>query len=186
MSKSETTSAGLLLYRLRNGVLEVFIGHMGGPFWSKKDDGGWSIPKGEFGQDEDPLLAARREFEEETGSPPPDGPTLSLGEKRQSSKKRITAWALEGDFDAASLKSNTFVMQWPPRSGRQAEFPELDRAAWFDTETARRKLVKGQVPFLEVLEETLADRGYTWSSEPPDAERTTSPDADRDVQGSLF
>lgn len=186
MSKSKTTSAGLLLYRLENGELQVFLGHMGGPFWSKKDDGGWSIPKGEFGEEEDPFVAARREFEEETGSPPPDGPTSPLGELRQSSGKRITAWAIEGDFDAQSLKSNMFVMEWPPRSGRQAEFPEIDRADWFDTGTARRKLVKGQVPFVEVLEEMLAARGCSWNAEPSTAAPPDDSPAAREVQNSLF
>ena len=150
-----TTSAGILLYRVRDGQPEVFIGHMGGPFWKNKDDRGWSIPKGEYEQDEDPLSAARREFEEEIGSAPPGGPALMLGEVRQSSGKRIVAWAVEGDFDPAAVRSNTFVMEWPPRSGRKAEFPEIDRAEWFDLTTARRKLVKGQVPFLDALEREL-------------------------------
>jgi predicted NUDIX family NTP pyrophosphohydrolase len=151
-------SAGILLYRVRHGQIEVFLGHMGGPFWAKKDERGWSIPKGEYGPDEAPLAAARREFEEETGAAPPAGPALSLGEVRQSSGKRIVAWAIEGDFDPAAVTSNTFVIEWPPRSGRQAEFPEIDRAEWFDLPTARLKLVKGQVPFLDALEGALAAR----------------------------
>jgi predicted NUDIX family NTP pyrophosphohydrolase len=151
-------SAGILLYRVRDGRIEVFIGHMGGPFWANKDERGWSIPKGEYEPDEEPFAAARREFEEETGSAPPDGPALSLGEVRQSSGKRIVAWAVEGDFDPAVVSSNTFVMEWPPRSGRQAEFPEIDRAEWFDLPTARRKLVKGQVSLLDALERALAAR----------------------------
>ena len=145
----------MLLYRLRDGRLEVFIGHMGGPFWKNKDAGGWSIIKGEYEEHEDPFVAARREFAEETGAEPPPGATVDLGEVRQPSGKRITAWAIEGDFDAAAVKSNTFTMEWPPRSGRHQEFPEIDRADWFDTATARVKLVNGQVPFIDVLEDRV-------------------------------
>jgi predicted NUDIX family NTP pyrophosphohydrolase len=145
-------SAGLLLYRVRDSQLEVLLGHMGGPFWANKDDRGWSIVKGEYEEGEDPFAAACREFLEETGTAPPEGPRVELGELRQPSGKRITAWAIESDFDPAGVKSNTFTIEWPPRSGRQQEFPEIDRAAWFDATTARRKLVKGQVPFIEVLE----------------------------------
>jgi predicted NUDIX family NTP pyrophosphohydrolase len=145
-------SAGLLLYRLRDGRLEVFIAHMGGPFWAGKDEGGWSIVKGEYEEHEDPRAAACREFLEETGSQPPTGRMLALGEVRQPSGKRIVAWAIESDFDADSVRSNTFTIEWPRGSGRQREFPEVDRAGWFDTQTARRKLVKGQVPFIDLLE----------------------------------
>ena len=152
---ARSLSAGLLLFRVRDGQPQVLIAHMGGPFWAKKDDGGWSIPKGEYQAGEDPLAAARREFEEEIGSAPPDGPALELGELRQSSGKRIVAWAVEGDLDPGTVRSNTFVMEWPPRSGREAEFPEIDRAEWFDLQTARRKLVKGQVPFVDRLERAL-------------------------------
>jgi predicted NUDIX family NTP pyrophosphohydrolase len=155
VAKSKSVSAGLLLYRFVDGRLEVLIGHMGGPFWTKKDAGGWSIPKGELGEGEDPLLAARREFEEETGSPPPDGPTLELGEVRQASGKRVIAWAIEGDLDPGTVKSNTFVMEWPPKSGRQAEFPEIDRVAWVDVATAGEKLVRGQARFVELLDELV-------------------------------
>jgi predicted NUDIX family NTP pyrophosphohydrolase len=157
MSKASKTSAGLLLYRLRDGRLEVFIGHMGGPFWQKKDAGGWSIIKGEYEDGEDPLVAARREFAEETGTEAPQGATVALGEVRQPSGKRITAWAIEGDFDPAAVSSNTFTMEWPPRSGRYQEFPEIDRADWFDTATARAKLVSGQVPFIDVLERRVLE-----------------------------
>jgi predicted NUDIX family NTP pyrophosphohydrolase len=150
-------SAGLLLYRKRDGRLEVFIGHMGGPFWERKDDGGWSILKGEYEEAEDPFAAARREFEEETGSPPPEGPTIELGEVRQRSGKRIVAWAIESDFDPASVRSNTFTLEWPKGSGQLREFPEIDRAGWFDTATARSKLVKGQVPFIEALESQISE-----------------------------
>lgn len=155
MANAKAKSAGLLLYRLRAGRPEVFLGHMGGPFWAKKDEAAWSVFKGEYGDDEDPYLAARREWEEETGSPPPDGPVLELGEVRQASGKRVIAWALEGDFDPADLRSNTFAIEWPPRSGRQAEFPEVDRGEWFDLDTARRKLVRGQVPLIDALERAL-------------------------------
>ena len=155
MARPNPQSAGLLLYRIRDGGPEVFIGHMGGPFWAKKDERAWSVFKGEYDDSEDALAAARREFEEETGSPPPDGPLIDLGEVRQSSGKRVNAWAVEGDFDPADLKSNTFTAEWPPRSGRQAEFPEVDRAEWFDLETARAKLVKAQAGFIDVLEREL-------------------------------
>lgn len=159
VSKAKVKSAGVLLYRIRDEQLEVFIGHMGGPFWAKKDDRGWSIPKGEYQPEEDPLVAAKREFAEEIGSELPDGELIELGEHRQPSGKRILAWALEGDFDPAMVQSNTFEVEWPPRSGKTAEFPEIDRAAWFDLATAEQKLVSGQVPFLDVLEEALSAAG---------------------------
>ena len=149
-------SAGLLLYRVRDGVPEVLLGHMGGPFWAHKDEHAWSIPKGEYGDDEDALAAARREFAEETGSAPPDGEPLPLGEVRQSGGKRVVAWAVEGDFDPGGLESNTFTVEWPPRSGRHSEFPEVDRAEWFDPDTARRKLVRAQSAFVDALERELA------------------------------
>lgn len=145
-------SAGLLLYRVRDDRLEVFLAHMGGPFWARKDEGAWSIVKGEYEDVEDPFAAARREFFEETGAEPPAGRTLELGEVRQASGKRVVAWAIEGDFDPASVRSNTFTLEWPPRSGQMREFPEVDRAEWFDTATARRKLVKAQVAFIDALE----------------------------------
>jgi predicted NUDIX family NTP pyrophosphohydrolase len=155
---SKPASAGLLLYRIRDGRLEVLLGHMGGPFWARKDEGAWSIMKGEYAAGEDPLAAARREFEEETGSAPPPGPALELGEVRQSSGKRVTAWAVEGDFDPARLRSNTFEIEWPPRSGRMREFPEIDRAEWFDPVTARTKLVRAQTAFVDRLEQALTGR----------------------------
>lgn len=145
-------SAGILLYRLRDGRLEVFIAHMGGPFWARKDEGAWSVIKGEYEQGEDPFDAARREFQEETGSPAPSGRVVDLGEVQQRSGKRVVAWAIEGEFDPASVRSNTFTVEWPRGSGELREFPEIDRAAWFDTTTARGKLVKGQVPFIDALE----------------------------------
>jgi predicted NUDIX family NTP pyrophosphohydrolase len=153
VAKPPSRSAGLLLYRIRDDRLEVLIAHMGGPFWAKKDERAWSIPKGEYTDDEEPLAAAKREFEEELGSPPPDGPARPLGEVRQSSGKRVVAWAIEGDFDPAGIHSNTFTTEWPPRSGRTAEFPEIDRAEWVDLATARRKLVKAQVALLDPLED---------------------------------
>jgi predicted NUDIX family NTP pyrophosphohydrolase len=150
-------SAGLLLYRRSgDGGVEVLIGHMGGPFWARKDDGGWSIPKGEYDPDDDPLQAARREFEEELGSPPPAESFEPLGEVRQPSGKRLTVWAAEGDFDCSTARSNTFSMEWPPRSGQMQEFPEIDRAEWFAVDVARSKLVKGQVAFLDRLLDRLS------------------------------
>lgn len=134
----------------------MLIAHMGGPYWAKKDDGGWSIVKGEYGEDEDAYAAARREFEEETGAPPPAATPLELGEVRQPSGKLISVWAIEGDLDASQIKSNTFTMEWPRGSGAQREFPEVDRADWFDLESARRKLVKGQVPFVDRLQAELS------------------------------
>ena len=129
----------------------MLLGHMGGPFWARKDEGAWSIPKGEYVPGEDPLAAARREFEEETGMAPPTGEPIPLGAVKQPRGKVIHVWCLRGDFDTASLRSNTFPLEWPPRSGRIQDFPEIDRAEWFSVETARRKLVRGQIPFLDLL-----------------------------------
>ena len=150
------TSAGLVLYR-RETRLQVLHGHMGGPFWARKDDGAWSIPKGEYGAGEDAFTAARREFAEELGSAPPQDGYLELGEVRQANGKVVTAWAVEGDLDADAIVSNTFDLEWPPRSGRHQSFPEVDRAAWFDLEAARPKLVKGQSEFLDRLAATLSE-----------------------------
>ena len=147
-------SAGLLLFRRRDGRLEVLLAHPGGPLWESKDDGVWTIPKGEFDANEDPLDAARREFEEETGGTP-DGDFIPLEPLRQPSGKLIYAWAVEGDFDPTALKSNSFHMEWPPRSGKQGEFPEVDRAEWLTVETAARKISVGQRPFLDQLQLTL-------------------------------
>jgi predicted NUDIX family NTP pyrophosphohydrolase len=144
-------SAGLLLFRRTPSGLEVLLGHMGGPFFARRDAGAWSIPKGEFGADEEAYVAARREFEEEFGAPPPDAPVIELGTVRQRNGKQVTAWALESDFDAATIVSNTFELEWPPRSGRTQTFPEIDRAAWFDLATARTKLVAGQDVLLDRL-----------------------------------
>jgi predicted NUDIX family NTP pyrophosphohydrolase len=143
-------SAGILLHRRRGAGLEVLLVHPGGPFWAGKDAGAWSIPKGIVGAGENPLAAARREFAEETGAEP-QGEAMALGAFRQSAAKIVEVWAVEGEFDPASLKSNTFEMEWPPRSGRCAEFPEADRAAWFAPEEAARKLIQGQRAVLEAL-----------------------------------
>jgi predicted NUDIX family NTP pyrophosphohydrolase len=154
------TSAGLLLYRTNHdGELEVLLVHPGGPFWAKKDDAAWSIPKGEYESTEDPHAAALREFAEELGSLPPDGQDSDLGTVRQSSAKSVVAFAREGNFDATSISSNLIEIDWPPRSGRKLEIPEVDRADWFDLETARRRLVKGQVPFLDRLLEQAQPPG---------------------------
>jgi predicted NUDIX family NTP pyrophosphohydrolase len=157
VSKAKT-SAGLLLYRIRAGQLEVLIAHMGGPFRANRDDGAWSIVKGEYDEREDAYAAARREFEEETGAPAPDGEALALGEVRQRSGKRITAWAIDSDFDASRIDSNTFSIEWPRGSGEQREFPEIDRVEWVDCATARRKLVRGQHELVETLRRRLEDR----------------------------
>jgi predicted NUDIX family NTP pyrophosphohydrolase len=143
-------SAGILLFRRRGGAIEVLLVHPGGPFWARKDDGAWSIPKGEYAPGEEPLAAARREFEEETGAPV-TGAAIALGAFHQPSGKIVEAWAVEGDFDPTTLKSNTFTLEWPPRSGRMREVPEVDRAGWFAPEEAARKLLKGQRPILEAL-----------------------------------
>jgi predicted NUDIX family NTP pyrophosphohydrolase len=148
-------SAGILLYRRSAGALELLLVHPGGPYWARKDDGAWSIPKGEHGDGEDPLDCARREFEEETGTMPPDGALVALGEVRQRSGKRVRAWAAEGDLDADAVRSNTFTVEWPPRSGRMQEFPEVDRAGWFAPDAARRALVPAQAEFVDRLVEHL-------------------------------
>ncbi len=145
------TSAGVLLYRRRDRGPEVLIGHMGGPFWARRDEAAWSVPKGEHGPDEDALAVALREFEEEMGSPVPASGFMPLGAVRQSGGKVLTVWAAEGDLDAETTVSNTFELEWPPRSGRVQEFPEIDRAAWVPLDEARTKLVKGQVPLLDRL-----------------------------------
>ena len=144
-------SAGILLYRDRDGVREVLLVHPGGPFWAKRDAGAWSIPKGEYADDEDPQACALREFEEEIGTPLAAGELVELGSVRQRSGKVVTAWAAEGDLDPAGIRSNTFELEWPPRSGCVREFPEVDRAAWFSLEAAREKLVPAQAELLSRL-----------------------------------
>jgi predicted NUDIX family NTP pyrophosphohydrolase len=148
-------SAGILLFRRPAGALELLLVHPGGPYWARKDDGAWSIPKGEHAEGEDALACARREFEEETGSAPPPGELVALGEVRQRSGKRVSAWAAEGDLDPAAVRSNTFAVEWPPRSGRMQEFPEVDRAGWFAPDDARRLLVPAQAAFVDRLVEHL-------------------------------
>jgi predicted NUDIX family NTP pyrophosphohydrolase len=155
MSARTARSAGIVLHRGRGGELEVLLVHPGGPVWAHRDAGAWSIPKGEYAEDEDPLAAARREFGEELGTPAPDGDVRELGEIRQKSGKRVRAWALAGDLDAEQIQSNTFSMQWPPRSGRIQEFPEVDRAQWFRLDEAREKLNPAQAEFLERLSDML-------------------------------
>ena len=149
------TSAGILLYRQSEVGLEVLIAHMGGPFWERKDEGAWSIPKGETKDGEDTLAVAKREFAEELGSPPPQEPYLELGEVRQASGKRVAVFAAAGDLDTESVLSNTFEMEWPKGSGQLREFPEIDLAAWLSLAQAREKLIPAQVPFLERLESAL-------------------------------
>ena len=149
--RSPALSAGLLLHRGAGPALEVLLVHPGGPFWARRDAGAWSIPKGEIDPGEDPLAAARREFAEELGSPAPGGAAIALGEIRQKSGKRVTAWGLAGDLDPETVVSNTFTMPWPPGSGRETEFPEVDRAAWCSPAQAREKLVPAQVQLLERL-----------------------------------
>jgi predicted NUDIX family NTP pyrophosphohydrolase len=143
-------SAGLLMYRIRNGAVEVLLAHPGGPFFQDKDDGAWSIPKGEIEPGEDLLVTAQREFAEETGIKP-IGPFLPLRPIQQKGGKIVHAWAFAGDCDPAAVKSNTFTLEWPPKSGRQAEFPEIDRAEFFDLAAARKKIKPGQEAFLAEL-----------------------------------
>ena len=144
-------SAGILLYRRRDGAIEVLIAHMGGPLWARKDERAWSIPKGEYLDGEDPYDAARREFAEELGQPAPDADPIDLGEITQSSGKRVNAWAVEGAFDTAAVVSNMFPMEWPRGSGQMQEFPEIDKAEWCSLEQARRRLIRGQVELLDRL-----------------------------------
>jgi predicted NUDIX family NTP pyrophosphohydrolase len=151
-------SAGIVLHRAGDGGPEVLLVHPGGPLWAKKDDGAWSIPKGEYEPDEDALACALREFEEETGTRLDAAELVDLGAVVQKAGKEVRAWAVRGDLDPATVRSNTFVMEWPPRSGRQQEFPEIDRAEWFGLGTARSKVVKGQVPLLDALEQKLSLR----------------------------
>ena len=151
--RSQRRSAGILLYRRAANDLEVLLVHPGGPFWTRRDAGAWSIPKGEYEPEDDPLAAARREFEEELGSAPPGTEPLELGEVRQKSGKLVRAWALEGDLDATAAFSNTFTVEWPPRSGQMREFPEVDRAEWFTLAAAREKINSAQAAFLDRLAE---------------------------------
>ncbi len=148
-------SAGILLYRIAGAAPEVLLVHPGGPFWAKKDLGAWSIPKGEYGDGEDPRACALREFEEELGSPAPREALLELGEVTQRNRKVVAAWALEGDLDPEAIQSNTFTLEWPPRSGREQAFPEVDRAAWFTLAEAGERINPAQAAFLDRLAERL-------------------------------
>ncbi|NED97641.1 NUDIX domain-containing protein [Phytoactinopolyspora alkaliphila] len=149
-------SAGVLLFRRTGGVLEVLLGHMGGPFWARRDAAAWSVIKGEYEPDEDPQAAARREFEEELGVPAPDTELIELGSVRQSGGKTVAVWAAESDLDPAVVVPGTFELEWPPRSGRRQEFPEVDRVEWFGLAVAGEKIVAAQRAFLERLEQHLA------------------------------
>jgi predicted NUDIX family NTP pyrophosphohydrolase len=150
-------SAGILLFRRDDGTVEVLLGHLGGPFWQRRDAGAWSIPKGEHGDDEEPLAAAHREFEEELGLPVPSGLRVELGTLRATRGKLVTVWAVEGDLDPGEVVPGTFELEWPPRSGRLQSFPELDRVAWFGLEEAATRIVGGQRPFLDRLRDHLRD-----------------------------
>jgi predicted NUDIX family NTP pyrophosphohydrolase len=158
-------SAGLLLYRVDSGAVEVLIGHPGGPFWAKKDDGAWSIPKGEYLDGEDPWVAARREFEEELGKPPPDGPRIDIPPLKQPSGKIITAFAVRADLDLTGTVSNTFTLEWPKGSGNVREYPEIDRVDWFSVARARSKLLKGQRPLLDHLMDVVEGGGSAVSQQ---------------------
>ena len=150
-------SAGIVLYRRSEsgGTLEVLLVHPGGPLWARRDAGAWSVPKGEYAEGEEPLSAARREFQEELGAAPPGGEALDLGEIRQRSGKLVRAWALAGDLDVGAVLSNTFTLEWPPRSGRLREFPEIDRAEWFDLAQAKERIVPAQAELLDRLHAAL-------------------------------
>ncbi|MCL4473048.1 MAG: NUDIX domain-containing protein [Actinobacteria bacterium] len=152
------TSAGILMYRLREGILELLLVHPGGPFWAKKDAGAWSIPKGEYVAGEDPLIAARREFREETGFEAV-GEFIELTPLKQRSGKVVACWALEGDLDAGAISSNTFELEWPPHSGRKVSFPEIDRAGWFGVDAAKEKILPGQAGFITELYGRLKGAG---------------------------
>jgi predicted NUDIX family NTP pyrophosphohydrolase len=148
-------SAGIALYRRSGPELEVLLVHPGGPLWARRDTGAWSIPKGEYGEDEEPEAAARREFAEELGAPAPEGELIDLGEVRQQGGKLVRAWAAAGDLDAGAIHSNTFALEWPPRSGRISEFPEVDRAQWFTLAQAGERIVDAQRALLERLATAL-------------------------------
>jgi len=158
VDKTGITSAGILLYRWREGALELLLAHPGGPFWRTRDHGHWTLPKGEVEQGEELLDVARREFAEETGEAIPNGHGIALGEIHQKSGKQVVAWGFEGDLDPALAHSNSFSMEWPPGSGRIESFPEIDRVEWFDPVEARLRLKAAQVPFIDRLEEALEPR----------------------------
>jgi predicted NUDIX family NTP pyrophosphohydrolase len=188
MSTKSKHSAGLLMFRAASASLEVLLVHPGGPFWARKDLGAWSVPKGEHEPDEDPVVAARREFREETGLSPEADKLVPLGEVKQPSGKIVSVWAFEGDCDPGAIKSNTFSLEWPPRSGQMQDFPEIDRAAWFAVDEAKRRILLGQVVFLERLMGHLvasAEPGET--PDGPRAEPVETPTKPRKaIQESLF
>ena len=159
-------TAGILLHRLSGATPELFLVHPGGPFWKNKDDGSWTIPKGLVEPGEEPLAAAQREFTEETGFVA-DGPFVELGAFKQPGGKIVLAWAAMGTADPATLRSNPFTMEWPPRSGRQQEFPEVDRAGWFTPDEARRKILKGQIGIIDALLGNVTNRRQTTSGKSP-------------------
>jgi predicted NUDIX family NTP pyrophosphohydrolase len=168
MPSMAARSAGLLQYRISDdGVLEVLLVHPGGPFWARKDDGSWSLPKGEYGADEDPRAAAAREFEEETGLRAAASGGIALGEVRQPGGKQVVAWAVEGDLDVSGASSNTFELEWPHGSGRVQTFPEVDRVEWMSVRRARTKLLKGQLPFLDRLLAVATEAGGASVTEGP-------------------
>lgn len=175
-------SAGLVMYRYRKSILEVFLVHPGGPYWAKKDEGSWSIPKGEYSDDEEAFQVAKREFKEETGYDA-KGDFLPLTPIKQPSRKLISAWAFEGDCDASTIESNTFKMEWPPRSGKEAEFPEVDRAEWFPTNMAKKKLLKGHIGFIDELCEILK---YDSSNEIEEKDVKITDKHRKPIQKSLF
>jgi predicted NUDIX family NTP pyrophosphohydrolase len=154
--KSGRTSAGILLWRSRKGRLQVLLAHQGGPFWVRKDIGHWTIPKGEIEPGEEAVVVARREFAEETGREAPNRPLIDLGQITQKSGKRVLCWAVQGELDPATAVSNTYQLEWPPRSGLVQTFPEIDRVEWFDLKEARRRLKAAQLPFLDRLQAALA------------------------------
>jgi predicted NUDIX family NTP pyrophosphohydrolase len=153
--KPRRYSAGIMLFRRPGGRIQVLLGHMGGPLWQRRDVGAWSIPKGGYEDGEDPIGAARREYAEEVGNPLPAGELIPLGAVVQANNKQVMAWAVEGDLDPGAAVSNTFQLEWPPRSGRMQTFPEFDRVAWFDADDARRRIVAAQAAFVDRLEAAL-------------------------------
>jgi predicted NUDIX family NTP pyrophosphohydrolase len=157
VARPRRRSAGIVLHRAGDGGPEVLLVHPGGPFWAKKDDGAWSIPKGEYEPDEDALACALREFEEETGTRLDAAELVDLGAVVQKAGKEVRAWAVRGDLDPATVRSNSFTMEWPPRSGRRQEFPEIDRAEWFTLDAARVKLVAAQAELLDRLVERMTN-----------------------------
>jgi predicted NUDIX family NTP pyrophosphohydrolase len=164
------TSAGILVYRKKDATVEVLLVHPGGPFWAKKDDHAWSIPKGEYQEGEDPLTVAKREFKEEIGQTVPSGDLIELGTAKLGNSKVVSAWAVEGDLDASNITSNTFTIEWPPRSGKQQEFPEVDRAEWYDLSTASHKVHPGLNDFLKRLAGHLKVEFADESATPHDGE----------------